>query len=531
MKKFQNKWQKSRKEHKGKLVYPKTAQDEVRKLMKHIEKGCVSDIEPGKGTIRNEALHRKLNQRMNKNKISPTFAYALMFTIIHAINRHLASLYKRKFCDVESSEEFGLPSNNTQSHASPENDKLGDANNASEIQDELVNCKVRVFNLLKNYAASADPNLACDSGIDLLSKMMNDEQQNDHYDESNLDANLAALGLVRVPSKADGSCLFMSISYQLIQLLEDEDIGTKVCNHLSSLFPDIFNNIQPSTSSAINQENLAIRLRATMVDEWLNNEDKYKTYVPDINLQDEAPRFLLRDQFDGDLGDLMVQTLSNVLNMAILLVTPNQNTPIIPLFPSNVVDDRACIYLAFDSNLMHFDSTASSTLPSEPALSATPPTSQSLCTCSCGVNDKTHKKRCNDNIKSQNYKSRCPCAKQHQSCTSLCRCKGCTNHYGQRVVDNALQHSAKLKRAQRKRSKEWMDSKPMSGRNYMQQKGHILRFFSKKDDFHLKQSESPQSCEFLRKQFTVEHIKRRQQILTRRAENAKHAVGLSRKGM
>ncbi|XP_019619614.1 PREDICTED: uncharacterized protein LOC109466338 [Branchiostoma belcheri] len=75
-----------------------------------------------------------------------------------------------------------------------------------------------------------------------------------------------------------------------------------------------------------------------------------------------------------------------------------------------------------------------------------------------------------------------------------------------------------------------MDSKPMSGRNYMQQKGHILRFFSKKDDFHLKQSESPQSCEFLRKQFTVEHIKRRHQILTRRAENAKHAVGLSRKG-
>ncbi|KAI8516532.1 hypothetical protein Bbelb_051130 [Branchiostoma belcheri] len=56
---------------------------------------------------------------------------------------------------------------------------------------------------------------------------------------------------------------------------------------------------QPSTSSAINQEHSTIRLRATMVDEWLNNEDEYNTYVPDINLQDEAPRFLLRDQFDG----------------------------------------------------------------------------------------------------------------------------------------------------------------------------------------------------------------------------------------
>ncbi|KAI8516310.1 hypothetical protein Bbelb_048910 [Branchiostoma belcheri] len=31
----------------------------------------------------------------------------------------------------------------------------------------------------------------------------------------------------------------------------------------------------------------------TMVDEWLNNEDEYKTYVPDINLQDEAPRTCL----------------------------------------------------------------------------------------------------------------------------------------------------------------------------------------------------------------------------------------------
>ncbi|KAI8516288.1 hypothetical protein Bbelb_048690 [Branchiostoma belcheri] len=65
--------------------------------------------------------------------------------------------------------------------------------------------------------------------------------------------------------------------------------------------PRIRTSTRPSTSSAINQENLTIRLRATMVDEWLNNEDEYNTYVPDINLQDEAPRFLLRDQFDGDL--------------------------------------------------------------------------------------------------------------------------------------------------------------------------------------------------------------------------------------
>ncbi|KAI8493957.1 hypothetical protein Bbelb_283040 [Branchiostoma belcheri] len=47
-----------------------------------------------------------------------------------------------------------------------------------------------------------------------------------------------------------------------------------------------------------------IRLRAAMVDEWLNNESKYKAYVPDINFRDEAPRYLLH-QFDGDMGDLM----------------------------------------------------------------------------------------------------------------------------------------------------------------------------------------------------------------------------------
>ncbi|XP_078621290.1 uncharacterized protein LOC144887764 [Branchiostoma floridae x Branchiostoma japonicum] len=75
-----------------------------------------------------------------------------------------------------------------------------------------------------------------------------------------------------------------------------------------------------------------------------------------------------------------------------------------------------------------------------------------------------------------------------------------------------------------------MDSKPISGRQYMQQKGHILNFFSKKDDIHLKLCKCPESCNFLRKKFTQEHIRRRQQTLARRAENAKHAVKLSEKG-
>ncbi|XP_035693259.1 uncharacterized protein LOC118427529 [Branchiostoma floridae] len=525
MKKFDKKWRKFGLKQKGKTVYPKAAQDEVRKLLKHIEKGCVSGIQPGKGTIRNEALHRKLNQRMNKNRISPTFAIALMFSIIYTVNSQLARSYKRKPHHVDTIEEFGLQSQD----AIITNDESMDAD---ETQNkENIECKLAVWKLLKKSAVSIDPTLACDKGIELLQHILQLSDEISEEGHDHLDENLKSHGLMRVPSNADGSCLFMSISFQLIQLLTDEDIGTKISEHLSTLFPDLFCAGEPCN---IDQETLAVRLRAAMVDEWRNNEEVYREFAPNVNFQTEALQYLRRDVFAGDMGDLMVLAVSNVLNIAMILVTTDTDVPLIPVFPSNVLDKRACIYLAFDRDRMHFDSTARISVKSKPiAPSTTPPSPKSsTCTCSCGVNDKTPQKRCNEEAESQ-YKSRCPCAKQQKPCGILCRCKGCINSYGHRSTKNkgSQLKGATARRAKRQRSQEWMDSKPVRSREYMQKKGHSFKAFSKKDDFHLIQlNKSPESSAYLKKRFTEEHIKRRQKTLARRDKYAKSAMGLNKKG-
>ena len=44
----------------GREILPRAAVKEINRLMKHIDRGCLSGIKPGRGTNRNEQLHRKL---------------------------------------------------------------------------------------------------------------------------------------------------------------------------------------------------------------------------------------------------------------------------------------------------------------------------------------------------------------------------------------------------------------------------------------------------------------------------------------
>ena len=82
-----------------------------------------------------------------------------------------------------------------------------------------------------------------------------------------------------------------------------------------------------------------------MVDEWLNNENAYKEFAPDVNFQTDALQYPRRAVFAGDMGDLMFLAVPNVLNNDIILITPDQDVPLIPVFPSKVLDKRAHLYL------------------------------------------------------------------------------------------------------------------------------------------------------------------------------------------
>ena len=59
---------------------------EADNLRKHMERGCLSGIKPGRGTNRNEALHKQLNRIVSNSRYGIELAYALLSTIFFKYN-------------------------------------------------------------------------------------------------------------------------------------------------------------------------------------------------------------------------------------------------------------------------------------------------------------------------------------------------------------------------------------------------------------------------------------------------------------
>ncbi len=73
---FEMKWKEA--ECGGKKVLSNEALKQIQNLHKHVHKGCLSFIKPGRGTNRNEVLHRKLNSVMSSSRYGVELAYAIL---------------------------------------------------------------------------------------------------------------------------------------------------------------------------------------------------------------------------------------------------------------------------------------------------------------------------------------------------------------------------------------------------------------------------------------------------------------------
>ena len=103
-----------------KLVLNQAAIRETENLKKHTEKGCLSGIGPGRGTNRNERLHRQLNTIMSSSRYGVELGYALLSTCMFQHNeKQVAKAEKRMertideyiekyFHQPDPSERFGL---------------------------------------------------------------------------------------------------------------------------------------------------------------------------------------------------------------------------------------------------------------------------------------------------------------------------------------------------------------------------------------------------------------------------------------
>ena len=92
------------------------------------------------------------------------------------------------------------------------------------------------------------------------------------------------------------------------------------------------------------------KLRKAVVDELLgNNTAEYQSFLSHEQLSTQAQRFLKDGEFMGEVGDLMIKALCNVLQTPIILFTSVKGLPIIVSTPThNPLKEVEFIYLAYN---------------------------------------------------------------------------------------------------------------------------------------------------------------------------------------
>lgn len=93
-------------EFKGWKVLSPLAIGEAQNLKQHMLKGCLTGIKPGRGTNRNEALHKKLNKIVTSSRYGTELAYALFSTIFFLHNEKIAARKESRREKVISEYEY-----------------------------------------------------------------------------------------------------------------------------------------------------------------------------------------------------------------------------------------------------------------------------------------------------------------------------------------------------------------------------------------------------------------------------------------
>ena len=93
---------------------------------------------------------------------------------------------------------------------------------------------------------------------------------------------------------------------------------------------------------------LARLLRRATVDEWLGENSQ--SFLTHNQLQNEAHKFLQDGHYSGDLGDLVLPALVNVLSQPVTIFTSAENRPVVTLMPISSVVDSHPFFLAYNQN-------------------------------------------------------------------------------------------------------------------------------------------------------------------------------------
>ena len=426
---FIKKWRHINSDH-GNILSSETIR-EVQKLKLHANKGCLSGIEVGGGTNRNEAFHRYIRNFFHKSRLGILLAYALMMLIVCNFNDKETKGNIGK-SSVVSQPCTGEVDNNPQEliGIAPSDRIHGNFSNDNYTQDvssdtiDADNMKHIITTAVSQYTLSTLIQQQTSTASNIFkyapfSKMMSyqdimtpneiieDEIQDD---KCRLESTLKSWNFILEPVGGDGNCFFVAIALNILHNINNRE------NLMDKL------NVNESEPISI----LVQKLREVLVQEWLGpNRCEYDFLCKEESYEEEAKKFLNDGYYASALGDSMPLAMANALKSNIVIFRSTSAAPVTYISPRE--SPEYIMFLAYTaSGPGHYDSVLYAGTIND--LQTTP--SATKCRCGVNVKDKTTS-ACSHT--SQRH-SMCKCLAVKQPCSKLCGCKGCANPFGNRVV-------------------------------------------------------------------------------------------------
>lgn len=96
--------------------------------------------------------------------------------------------------------------------------------------------------------------------------------------------------------------------------------------------------------------------QAKGVDRFRENRQQYESFLTSDNFDKKVERFMHQGYFTGELGNLMVLAMANVLKMPIVIFSSLENYPTIPILPRQQLNGMPPFFLSFNAaGCGHYD--------------------------------------------------------------------------------------------------------------------------------------------------------------------------------
>ena len=210
---------------------------EIGNLKKHVEKGCVSGIPPGRGTENNERLHRYLNRSFLRGTtcLSVEVAKAVLTVLFYVYNSHITNGKKGKvaFYTLLPLQKSSVNAQFNKSIDFTENEQ----NTKTDIDYIVEICQsvMQLYNVIQLIRGKCvRRGFLAEDLLKFTSFPERPINMTSHGE--NLRRNLAAFQLKIDPVAPDGDCLFASILLRLAKHHSQfPDEACRVQNHIGTI--------------------------------------------------------------------------------------------------------------------------------------------------------------------------------------------------------------------------------------------------------------------------------------------------------